>query len=192
MVAPVITSPREKVTAEQFLSGEETSQPRHLLDGEIFEMDSPTPNHQLIAFRIIGVLMPLLKTGDLFFAPLDVQLDDLNVVQPDIFWIAPDSKMAAITAKRVVGAPDLIIEILSPSTASFDRKHKFKLYETHGVRELWLVDPEVGLVEVWHRVDDKFTRLDIYESGETFDSPLAGKVEVAPMFATTPTPPAQG
>lgn len=192
MVAPVITPSREKVTAEKFLSGEETSQPRHLIDGDVFELDSPTPNHQLIAFRIIGLLMPLLKTGDLFFAPLDVQLDDLNVVQPDIFWIAPDSKKAAITAKRVVGAPDLIIEILSPSTASFDRKRKFKLYETHGVCELWLVDPDVGLVEVWHRVDSKFTRLDVYESGETFDSPSAGVVEVALMFPTPPTPPAQG
>jgi len=191
MVTPLRTIHREKMTAEQFLSGDETSQPRHLIDGDIFEMDSPTPNHQIIAFRIINLLMPLLKTGDLFFAPLDVQLDDFNVVQPDIFWIAADSKLAVITSKRVIGAPDLVIEILSPSTASFDRKRKFKLYETHGVRELWLVDPEAGLVEVWHRVDEKFSRLDVYEAGETFDSPSAGKVEVAPMFATSPTPPAQ-
>lgn len=192
MVAPVITPSREKVTAEQFLSGEETSQPRHLIDGDIFELETPTIHHQITLVNVLASLLHLHHHGKLLFAPLDVFLDDYNVIQPDILWIAPDSKKAAITAKRVVGAPDLIIEILSPSTASFDRKRKFKLYETHGVRELWLVDPDVGLVEVWHRVDSKFTRLDVYESGETFDSPSAGVVEVALMFPTPPTPPAQG
>jgi Uma2 family endonuclease len=191
MIASILP-PRVKLTAEQFLSGDETLQPRHLIDGDIFEMDSPTPTHQTIAFRILGILMTRLKVEGLFFAPLDVQLDDITVVQPDIFWISPESQNAMVTPKRVVGAPDLIIEILSPSTAGFDRKRKFKLYEAHGVRELWLVDPEAGLVEVWHRVEGRFTRLDVYEAGETFESPLAGKVEVAPMFASAPTPPAQG
>lgn len=186
------THPRVKVTAEQFLSGDKTLQPRHLVDGVVYEPEMPTLLHQHALLNLIPLLLHLYHHGRLFLAPLDVQFDDMTVVQPDLFRIAPDSPTAVITPKRVVGAPDLIIEILSPSTANFDHKRKFKLYEAHGVRELWLVDPETGLVEVWHRVDDRFSRLDVYESGEAFESPLAGRVEVAPMFAQSPTPPAQG
>ncbi len=192
MVTPLMALPREKVTAEEFLSGDETMRPRHLVDGQVYELDMPTLLHQMTLTNILPILLPMRDHGHLLFAPLDVLLDEYNVIQPDMLWVAPHSKTATITKERIVGAPDFVVEILSPSTASFDRKRKFKLYETHGVHELWLVDPEAGLVEVWHQVDGKFSRLDIYESGETFDSPLAGKVEVAPMFATSPTPPVQG
>lgn len=191
MVSPTRT-PRVKVTAEQFLSGDETLQPRHLVDGEIFEMNSPLPIHQDVQMNIIAMLLHLRMRGRLIAAPMDIEFDNYSVVQPDIFWISTTNTQCVNIGNRYQGAPDLIVEILSPSTANFDRKRKFKLYEAHGVRELWLVDPETGLVEVWHRVDDRFSRLDVYESGETFESPLAGRVEVAPMFAQSPTPPAQG
>lgn len=116
-----------------------------LIDGEIFDM-SPGPGyaHQSISVRLILRLAPFLqgKPCQIFHAPFDVRLnadgDDDTVVQPDIIVVCDKSKLDERGCK---GAPDFIVEILSPYHKTHDRITKLELYRRYGVREYWIVDP---------------------------------------------------
>ena len=176
---------RERVSAAEFLRRPETNQPQQLIDGEIIEMPSPTPEHQDIVLEIAYFLKTLAKGRGwrVFVAPLDVEFDEFNAPQPDVIVVLPDS-LCRVTDTRLIGAPDLIAEVLSPGTEKNDRSGKFRLYEKHGVREYWLVDPEPRLVEVWSLRDGKFARLDVYGTDERFASPLLGEIAVSDLFAS--------
>lgn len=175
---------RTRMTAAQYFELPETNQPMMLLNGEVIEMPSPTFEHQTTVLRLGAWLLQRCSEigGSAVIAPMDVYFDEANIPQPDVMWVAPNSQ-CVIEQKRLVGAPDLIIEVLSPSTALYDKRDKFRLYEKHGVREYWLVDPALKLIEVWQLVDGKFMLLDVYGAGETFTSPLLGAVAVGAVLA---------
>ncbi len=80
------------------------------------------------------------------------------------------------------GAPDLVIEVLSPGTARRDKKDKFSLYEKHGVREYWIIDPSEKLLEVWQLRDGRFSRLDVFGPGDPFTSLLLGPIDVKALL----------
>src|SRR5690606_30869019 len=106
---------------------------------------SPSPNtiHQIYSRNIQYLLMTYVnkkKTGQVFNAPLDVRLDEYNVVQPDLIYISEKNKQI-ITEKNIQGAPDLMMEILSPSSFHHDQERKKALYERFGVLEYWIIDP---------------------------------------------------
>ncbi len=77
----------------------------------------------------------LIPDGEVFVAPLDVYLDEVNIVQPDVMWIAADSQCVEVEGRHLRGAPKLGLAVLSPSTVRHDKSTKFRLYEKHGVRE---------------------------------------------------------
>ena len=122
-----------------------------LIDGTPYNMTpAPSPLHQ----RIVGELFFELrahfgKNGcAVYVAPFDVQIDeadDFTIVQPDVSVFCDESQVGL---KRATGTPELIIEVLSPSTALKDRNNKFNLYECTGVKEFWLVDPHNETIEV--------------------------------------------
>ena len=122
---------------------------------------SPAPNlwHQKTSRNLsfaVGRFLPPKAKCQIFYAPIDVYLGDDTVVQPDIIVVCDPQKLVK---KGCVGAPDLVIEILSPATAKADWKDKYKLYEEAGVREYWIVNPDDSLLHVFRLTDDKF-RLD--------------------------------
>lgn len=124
-----------------------------ILDGDLYVTPSPSARHQEVSLNLVLALTQHVRThglGKIFAAPLDVILADDSIAQPDILFIA-DERLD-IVRDVVHGAPDLLIEILSPGTRERDRTLKRHLYARHGVRELWLVDPEERKVEV-HRLD---------------------------------------
>ena len=178
---------KKNVTLEEYLALPETMQHVELINGEIIEMPSPEANHQ----DVVGNCFLMLKIrakeigGKVYVSPLDVILDHGNVVQPDVLWIAPEGSKCIIDrfTKRLHGAPDLVVEVLSPGNTYHDRRTKFKLYQQHGVREYWMIDPREKLVEVWVLRDGKFDFLDAYGENETFTSTLVGAVEVNAFFA---------
>jgi Uma2 family endonuclease len=97
-------------------------------------------------------------------------------------WIASDSQ-CVIDDKRLRGAPDLVVEVLSPSTARDDKTVKFRLYEQHGSRELWLIDPTAEYVEVWRREDEQFVQNGVYGPADSFQSAvLRAAVNCAHIF----------
>jgi Uma2 family endonuclease len=101
-----------------------------------------------------------------------LHLDDDNSFEPDLFWISPENAQCFLeeNGRYWRGAPDLVVEILSPSTASDDRGVKFEVYQKHGVGEYWLVDPEAKFVEV-HRLEGrKFARQGVYKPNQPFVS----------------------
>jgi Uma2 family endonuclease len=173
------------MTADEYFELPESKLIIQLIEGEVIEMPGASPTHQDVVGNIFMLLRLMLKVlgGKAYIAPLDVYLDDLNVFQPDVMWVAPNSQ-AVIGDKRIVGAPDLIAEVLSPGSERHDRKVKFDLYEQYGVREYWIVSPESQLIEVWLIEDNKFTRQGIYEPSDTFTSAvLAGqRIEVKVVF----------
>jgi Uma2 family endonuclease len=182
----MIAEPMTKIHVDEYEQLPETMQRVELIDGVIvegIEMPAPSIQHQQIILRLASWLLSKLPQigGKVSIAPTDVYLDEVNTVQPDILWIAEDGK-AHIETKRVIGAPDFVAEVLSPSTSKVDRTTKFRLYEKFGVRELWFIDPEAHLIEVWALQDKKFQYLDGYGFDETIQSPLFGAVNAAEIF----------
>jgi len=131
-----------------------------LINGTIVQKQSPTISHQRISRKIERALDDYAAknhSGEMLHAPLDVVLDDNNAYQPDIIFIKKERSFILDTKEEVVrGAPDLVIEILSPSTASEDKGRKKDNYEIHGVREYWLVEPRNKSVEVYALEDDRY------------------------------------
>mgnify|MGYP000843750515 FL=1 len=132
-----------------------------LLKGKIFEMSAPSPIHQEISGNLQGALFVFLKNSKckLYTAPFDVRFPQkgesqvYTVVQPDLCVVCDFEK---IDSKGCVGAPDLVVEILSPGNSKKEMKSKFALYQEEGVREYWIVDPERELVFVYVAENKKF------------------------------------
>ena len=123
-----------------------------LIDGVFYDMASPSPIHQSISLDIAVALHNYIDSNkgacQTFTAPIDVQLDcdDKTIVQPDILVLCDKNKL---NKERIVGAPDLVIEILSPSTRYHDTKRKLYKYINAGVREYWIVMPDTLKILVY-------------------------------------------
>ena len=126
-----------------------------LIDGNLYLMSAPTIVHQGILGEIFTQISNYLKGKQckVFISPIDVKLSgnkddkkEFNVVQPDLLVVCEKEK---IQNKCILGAPDLIIEILSPSASSIDRVQKFNLYQKFGVKEYWIVAPEEKNISVF-------------------------------------------
>lgn len=134
-----------------------------LIKGKLFQMSpAPSRDHQEISTRLLGYFAPIVFTSpcSVFHAPFDVRIlpsdddsENYSVVQPDICVVCDPTKL---DGKGCVGAPDLIIEILSPSTSKRDIRDKFNLYEEAGVPEYWIVFPGVKMIEVFKLDEGKY------------------------------------
>ena len=143
-----------------------------LIGGEIIERTSPSLYHQEILLNLateFRFYFARNKVGKAFVAPLDVYLSETETYQPDIIVLLTEN-FSKIKENKIEGAPDLIVEVLSPSTAYYDLKHKKSIYEKHGVREYWVVDPIDKTVEIFQNQNAKFhliaelTKTDIAKS----------------------------
>ncbi|GAK54389.1 hypothetical protein U14_05674 [Candidatus Moduliflexus flocculans] len=155
MNSPQLTS-NQHYTAADYLRWDD-GQRYEILHGGVRAM-SPAPSwtHQVISGNLEFEIKSYLRSQkrcQVVYAPVDVFLSDDTVVQPDIIVVCDPQK---IEKRGCVGAPDLVVEILSPGTAKLDWNDKFKLYEAAGVREYWIVNPEEQFVHVFQRVDGKF------------------------------------
>ena len=118
-----------------------------LIYGRLYVSPSPNLVHQLVVVHLLVAVHRLaLQTGGLaFIAPLDVTLAEHSVVQPDVLYVSPARR--GILKNRIEGAPDVVVEVLSGSTARRDRGEKMRLYASSGVVEYWVVDPVARQVE---------------------------------------------
>lgn len=123
---------------------------RHeLIDGRHFVSPAPSSYHQKLSLRLAGEFLERVERpglGEVFAAPFDVHLARGTVVQPDLVVVTKKNRSLVGEAK-LAGVPDLLVEILSPSRRDYDCRIKRKKYERAGVRELWIVDPEVPCIE---------------------------------------------
>jgi len=155
-----------------------------LIDGEVVIGMAPNTKHQKIVREIMFLFMTIAKQkrGEAFDSPTEVYLDEFNIYEPDVLYLTPDSN-CAVTEKNLRGAPDLVVEVLSPSTAKHDRSTKFQAYQEHGVDEYWIVDPVHETIEVWQLRDNRLNLLGAFASGDTFASrPLGEDVTVKDLL----------
>ncbi|MEK7254607.1 MAG: Uma2 family endonuclease [Bacteroidota bacterium] len=131
-----------------------------LINGELVQKQSPTFDHQLISTNIEELLREYGKktnSGIMLHAPLDVVLDNGNAYHPDVFFIKKDRYHIFDKVERIImGAPDLVVEILSKGTGIYDKGIKKDIYEMYGVREYWLVDPSNKSIEIYAFDNQRF------------------------------------
>ncbi len=171
-----------KMTANEFLALPVSNLHHELINGEEIMSPAPTGKHQRAVGNLFIFVKHIVPNGEVLFAPVDVYLDDENIVQPDVLWVAAGSTCTWVEDKYLSGAPDLVVEVFSPGTVRADRKDKFRLYEKFGVREYWMVDPDEKLLEIWQLPGGRFVLVDVYGPGDACQSPLLGAVDLSAIF----------
>jgi Uma2 family endonuclease len=165
--------PRLKFTVNDYMSAPPGKR-YQLLDGEMILMEggadlapAPSDKHQSIVVELLAALHRFITENSLG----QIRVSPYDVVQPDLLFVSRE-RAGIITRANVQGAPDLVVEVLSPGTAQYDRGYKRTLYGRHGVREYWLVDPEAETIEVLTRTGRGLGLRATYHRGETLTSPL--------------------
>lgn len=155
-----MTLPQKKIHTYEDYQALPEGAPYQLIGGELIMTPSPNPNHQRISKRLAFILYGYVEKnknlGEVLYSPLDVYLEDTEVYQPDIIFVSKE-RLNIIGEKKIEGAPDMVMEILSPSTAYYDLKHKMTAYAKHGVKEYWIVDPMEKSMEIFENRDKEFT-----------------------------------
>ena len=141
-----------RFTYEDYLGFPDDRRRHELIDGEHVVTPAPTRRHQELSGRLFFALAEYLRThpvGLVYSAPLDVILSDTDVVQPDIVYVSNERR--EVLGTWIHGAPDLAVEIVSPSSRRLDEMTKRQLFDRFDVREYWVVDPEIEVVKVYRR-----------------------------------------
>jgi len=175
-------APGVKLTYEDFLLFPDDGKRHELIDGEHYVTATPNVKHQTIVMNLGAMIWNYLKqrpVGRAFFVPMDIVLSDYDVVEPDLQFISR-ARQAILTKQNVRGAPDLVLEVGSPSTRKRDETIKRRLYERFGVSEYWVIDPELDTIKVYRRVEERFVRIAelSLENGDVLTRPLLVGLEM--------------
>lgn len=168
-------NPQIKFTYRDYLLLPEGDR-RELIEGDFYMAPSPSIWHQHIAANLGTLLRAFVninQLGVVLWAPVDVLLSRGTVVQPDIVFVS-DKRRGIIKKNYIAGAPDLVIEILSPGTARKDKELKLRLYARYGVLEYWIVDPDRRSVQVMVLGAQGYDTIRAYTSGAVESSVLPG------------------
>lgn len=174
---PVATLPqRPKLTYADYELFPEDGLRHEVIDGEHFVTPAPATHHQRLLRRLSTALDVFLEgrgEGEVFFAPIDVLLSDFDIVQPDLVYFSTE-RLSLLTDKNAEGAPDLVVEVLSPGSRRRDERMKRNLYERAGVREYWIVDPELETVKIYRAGEGRFQApVELaMEGGDVLNTPL--------------------
>lgn len=152
-----------------------------VLDGVLYMTPPPAIKHQRASFRLaskMGAFVTERNLGEVLVAPCGVRLPTQPVpVQPDILFVSA-ARQDIVGEQYVEGAPDLVVEVLSPSNWPYDRTEKFQAYLTAGVQEYWIVDYRACTIEVFTLEEGAYALVGQFGSGETAHSPLLAGFQV--------------
>ena len=152
------TSTSVKLTYQDLLGLPEDLLRHELIDGEHYVTPSPNPKHQRIVMNLGWLVRGYLEEhpiGMVFAAPLDIVLSKFDVVEPDLLYVSRERLKRHLNDRNLAAAPELVIEVLSPSTRRRDEGVKHRLYERYGVLEYWRVDPVNDAVKVFQLVEGR-------------------------------------
>jgi Uma2 family endonuclease len=172
--------PQGQWTYEDYLRLPDDGRRYEIIRGVLYVSSAPVPRHQAILRSFVRVFLFFLEenpVGEMYFAPIEVILPAslATPVQPDLLFITAE-RMGIVKDRNIIGAPDLILEVLSPSTRHVDRGPKLDTYAEAGVREYWLADPLARTVEVFVLRDGAYALFGNFSHGERLRS------EVIPGF----------
>jgi Uma2 family endonuclease len=159
-----------KLTYEDYAAIPDDGRRHEIIDGEHYVNPAPTGYHQIILSNVEFPLQQHVRThraGIVLHSPIDVILSGHDIVQPDIIFLREGRQH--LIGKRVEGAPDLVVEVLSESNRRYDVRTKYEMYQRAGVPEYWIVDPDELGVRVFRREGDRFT---LVEFGDPITTPL--------------------
>jgi Uma2 family endonuclease len=157
--------PQGTWTYDDYLAIPDDGRRYEILAGVLTVAPSPNASHQLAVIKLTTALDTFLTGNDLgtlFIAPFDVRLGHDTVVQPDLLVVLAEHA-GQIGEKAILGAPDLVIEVASPGTATYDRDDKRHSYERAGVPEYWIVDPAAKTVELFVLEDGNYVLVGAYQ-----------------------------
>ena len=183
----MVTNPQVRLTVRDYLSIPEDDENRYeLIDGELYMAPAPSWEHQDTVGNIYVALREFVHTdglGRVTIAPVDVYLSDEDVFQPDIIYISIE-RLDIIHPNGVHGAPDLVVEVLSPGTERRDKTLKSARYAMFDVREYWQADPVAKTIAVLRARDGVFERVGVFGEGMTLETPLLPglRVDVSAVF----------
>jgi len=171
-------------TYDDYLRLPDDEQRYEIIHGVLYMTNAPTYDHQFAVSELhlqIGALVKQKKLGIVLTAPFEIHLSKtIKPVQPDVFFIAADKQPKA-GDKYFEGVPDLMIEVISPSSIRTDRYIKFAAYEQVGVREYWLVDPKTRFVEIhrWSLDTHEYILQNYVGTGEKIQSSVLPDLVIA-------------
>ena len=169
-----VTQVRPRVSYAELERWPDDGRRFELYDGELFEMPSPTLRHQTVVLNVASLLREYAGRhgGRVVIAPFDIILTPYDVLQPDVVYFSPGRARRLTPEGRGTIAPDLAVEIVSPSTLQNDRGRKMDLLARHGVREYWLVDPVRHTLERYEPDRGLLTLASVIERCGTLESPF--------------------
>lgn len=162
-----------KLTWNDYLDFPEDGRRHEIIDGEHYVTASPALIHQRASRHVHFQLYEQIERqgkGEVFNAPTAVQLSEFDVVEPDLLVVLAHHD-GLLKETRVAGPPDLVVEILSPSSRRLDRRIKLALYQRAGVREYWIVDPVAQEVEKYRHRGDLLVHVGVFRERIAFDGP---------------------
>jgi len=151
-----------------------------LIGGKLILVPAPRTIHQRINRKLsgfIGSFVDKNNLGEVLCAPTDVLLSETEKPQPDILFISKEH-LDIITEMNIQGTPDLVVEILSPSTGKYDKVEKSKMYYKYGVKEYWIVDPDIKVIEILIPGERNWNLFQAYNGDDILMSPLLNGLEI--------------
>ena len=174
---------KKRYTYQDYLEMPDDGNRYEIINGELIMPPAPNTIHQKVALKIEYELLKFNDKetkGELFHAPYDVVMSDMNVVQPDILFVST-ARHDIVGQEYIEGAPDLVVEVLSPSNWLYDRSEKFRAYRDAGVGEYWIVDPRADTLEVFvHEAEaSDYVLLNKFKMGDVVTLHVLSGFEVA-------------
>ena len=171
---PVIRKTGTRLTYEQYRALPEDGNRYEVVQGELLMTAAPRIDHQRVSANLQFILESYIRAnnwGKLFDAPVEVYLGEEDIVQPDLVCVSREHEQI-IAEKNITGAPDLIVEILSPSTARYDRVLKANMYARHRVPHYWVVDAEARTLEAFEWDNGHYRLIAAHAEDEKFQPSL--------------------
>ena len=182
-----MTVTARRLTYEEFAQLPDDGKRHEIIEGEHFVLPAPSLWHQKIVTRLVLLIHAYLRQhnlgDDLYTGPVDVRFENDTVVEPDLVYVGPSRRSIVTDPRFIAGAPDLIVEILSPSNRDYDEQIKFGLYAANRVPEYWLADPERKTLRIFALRNDMY-ELVPNENGIARSVVLPGlEIDVPALFA---------
>ena len=172
--------PQGSWTYEDYAALPDDGNRYEIVNGVLIMAPAPSPEHQEIILEIASYLRTHVKLtgrGRVFMAPIDVDLGSGNAFQPDLVVVLK-AHLNKVTEKKIVGAPDMVVEVASPSTAAYDRLTKYEKYAQAGIPEYWIVKPKTRTVEVMVLEHGEYRSLGIFRGEQMLPSRIVPDLPV--------------